>query len=101
MPESRVTLAELFRRTGNAHHQAFAATDGADPAWPEWYADHLRAPLSELFGVSFERGPLADVLRLIDAELERETGAPEWPFFYADWFLARYPTAQSDSALPS
>jgi hypothetical protein len=35
-------LEELFRETGEAHHQAYIETDGADPEWPLWYADYLR-----------------------------------------------------------
>ena len=31
-------LAALFRETGAAHHQAFAAKGGDDPDWPAWYA---------------------------------------------------------------
>lgn len=27
-------LTELFRQTGKAHHEAFAASDGADEEWP-------------------------------------------------------------------
>ena len=35
-------LEELLRETGEAHHQAYIETDGADPEWPLWYADYLR-----------------------------------------------------------
>ena len=34
-------LAELFKKTGQAHHQAFIETDGEDPDWPIWYANYL------------------------------------------------------------
>ena len=27
-------LAELFKQTGEAHHEAFLDTDGEDPEWP-------------------------------------------------------------------
>ena len=39
--ELRTNLVELLRETGRAHHAAFAATDGADPDWSEYYADEL------------------------------------------------------------
>ena len=40
-------LAELFKKTGAAHHEAFAATDGADPDWAIWYADYFHNRLGE------------------------------------------------------
>src|SRR5687767_10590903 len=42
----RITLAEIFRAAGKAHHRAFAATKGDDPRWPEWYARDLAPMLS-------------------------------------------------------
>ena len=35
------SLENLFRETGQAHHQAFLSTNGADPDWPIWYAGYL------------------------------------------------------------
>ena len=35
-------IAKLLRETGHAHHEAFAATDGADPDWPIWYAEYSK-----------------------------------------------------------
>jgi hypothetical protein len=34
-------LANLLNETAEARHKAFAATEGDDPDWPIWYADHL------------------------------------------------------------
>ena len=34
-------LEGLFREVGEAHHQAYIETDGADPEWPLWYAEYL------------------------------------------------------------
>jgi hypothetical protein len=34
-------LANLLNETAEAHHKAFAATEGKDPDWPIWYADYL------------------------------------------------------------
>lgn len=33
-------LEGLFNEVGEAHHQAYIETDGADPEWPLWYADY-------------------------------------------------------------
>jgi hypothetical protein len=35
-------LADLLNETAEAHHKAFAATDGVDDEWPIWYADYFR-----------------------------------------------------------
>jgi hypothetical protein len=34
-------LANLLNETAEAHHKAFAATEGEDPDWPIWYADYF------------------------------------------------------------
>ncbi len=41
-------LEGLFHEVGEAHHQAYIETDGADPEWPLWYADYLRERLVPL-----------------------------------------------------
>ena len=37
--ELRDNIAGFLVQTGQAHHKAFEATDGADPDWPIWYAE--------------------------------------------------------------
>jgi hypothetical protein len=72
-------IAALLTETGAAHHEAFADTDGDDPDWPLWYAEHLRPRLGGALTVS------EIVHRLVDAELRRrETGDPTpWQQLYA------------------
>ena len=62
-------LAALFESIGKAHHKAFEATDGADPEWPSWYAEHLKSRLSELLGASFTKSEL--VYLIVSAEKEQ------------------------------
>ena len=83
-------LAALFRATGEAHHQAFIATDGADPDWPIWYADHLHEPLSKALDSEHTRTEL--VVAFVDAAAEHEARDPNapWPEFYAKFFCERY-----------
>ena len=85
MADPRLEVARLFQATGQAHHDAFAVTDGDDPDWPEWYAGYLLLlPLSELLGVSLGREAIAaDLLR-------SEAATAEWSRYYADWFLAQH-----------
>ena len=54
-------VAALLRQTARDHHQAYLATDGADPDWPWWYAEHLVDPLVDL-GVSLTRSMIVFVL---------------------------------------
>ena len=39
-------LSNLLNETAEAHHKAFAATEGEDPDWPLWYTDYLILPFS-------------------------------------------------------
>ena len=86
-PPSIEHLATLFRETGTAHHQAFAATKGDDPDWPQWYADYLAPRLHGALGKRFEPSTLAADLRRLDAEHRAADTTEPWADFYARWFL--------------
>jgi hypothetical protein len=84
-------LAELLSRTAEAHHRAFAATDGADPDWPAWYASYL---LENGFEDLAEDSTLSatDLSRLlIEADTKHRAEAQEtpWELFYAELLRAR------------
>ncbi len=83
-------LAELFRQTAQAHHQAFIETDGADPEWPAWYAAYLSAPLQELLGVRPTQTELADLLVRIESQRAAEGEGGDWPQYYAAWIIKTY-----------
>jgi len=93
--EKLESLAELFKETGRAHHEAFAATDGVDPDWPIWYADYLKEPFAERFDMIFHKSQL--IYCLMDANFEHQARSPDsiWPEFYANEILERF--APSDS----
>lgn len=83
----RQQLIQLFRDAGTAHHQAFLATNGHDPAWPAWYAAWLAPRLEALLGASVAPPRLeAQLKALEDRRMAR--GLADWPAFYADFFLA-------------
>ncbi len=88
-------LRELFREAGKAHHEEFAATDGTDPEWPIWYADHLVEPLRSRLTARLTRSRI--VYCLVAAEEERQGRAPDspWADFYARHFVECY--ARSDA----
>ena len=86
-PEDR--LAALLRRTAEAHHEAFFATDGVDPNWPAWYAAYL---LENGIGDLLAGAPVSAInltRLLLEAETAHRKEAPEapWEQFYASRLL--------------
>ncbi|MFQ5947652.1 MAG: hypothetical protein ACE5KX_02165 [Acidimicrobiia bacterium] len=90
-------LADLLRETGEAHHEAFIESDGVDPEWPLWYADHLHDRLPDLIGTGLTKSKL--VWLLVEADRQRTADAPEsdWPSYYADFFLEAARTGERTS----
>lgn len=80
----------MFREAGEAHHQAYLETDGADPDWPIWYADHLHGRISTLLNARFTRSELVYLLISLDRELQRDAPGADWADFYARRLLERY-----------
>ena len=95
LESTRQQVVDTLVETGKAHHQAFLATDGEDPEWPIWYAEHLQQPLGKLLGFEFTRSRL--VYCLMDAEYERAARdeAAEWAPFYAAHFLEHFAAAEA------
>lgn len=93
-------IASLLRETGEAHHAAFAATDGEDPEWPIWYADFIRDRLADEFGIEYTKSQL--IYCLMRADMEHQARAPDsdWVDFYAHEMVehcALSPTAAADT----
>lgn len=76
-------IAALLVETGHAHHEAFRATDGADPDWPIWYADHARDAFAERFGIEFTQSELIYCLMRADIEHQARSPGSDWAEFYA------------------
>ena len=76
-------LAALFKRTGEAHHQAFLDTDGDDPEWPLWYAEYLHDRLIPFLAAPLTRSRL--VFCLVETDDEHRATDPDapWPQYYA------------------
>lgn len=80
-------LADLFRQTGEAHHQAFLDTDGADPEWAIWYAEHLQDQLAPYLAAPITRSRLVFCLIGADDEHRATESDVPWPEYYAERFL--------------
>jgi hypothetical protein len=83
-------LEDLIRETGEAHHQAYIETDGADPEWPLWYAGYLQERLGRLLEASFTKSELVYLLIWVANEQPLNAPGADWARYYADFFLQRY-----------
>ena len=86
------SLEGLFREAREAHHQAYIETDGADPEWPLWYAEHLRERLGALLNASFTKSELVYLLILVANE---PTGAAITPSSSSGFTFRQGPTLRS------
>src|SRR5260370_3345991 len=85
------TLAALLHQTAEDHHVAFKATDGMDPDWSIWYADHLiERGLEKLLDARLLKSDLIYLLVLADKEQSREAPGAHWERYYSDFFIRRY-----------
>lgn len=87
------TLAEmvsLFERAGKAHHEAYAATDGADPDWPIWYAGYLHEDLTRVLNAGFTKSELVYLLVGLDKEIQQRAPGANWHRYYARALMNRY-----------
>jgi hypothetical protein len=90
-PELAGRITDLLRETGEAHHEAFADTDGADPDWAIWYAERMHQRLGALLGATITKSEL--VYLLMSAGKEQAIRAPgsDWRKYYAQFLVERYP----------
>ena len=84
---SQSELASLLKKAGNAHHEAYSASDGVDPEWASWYAPYLQASIGDRLGRKITRSEL--VYLLIKAEHEQAAAGDKsaWPTYYAGVIL--------------
>jgi hypothetical protein len=83
-------LANLLNEAAEAHHKAFAATEGVDPDWPIWYADYLLEKMQQILNAKFTKSEL--IYLLVSADKKNGVVAPGayWPRFYAKYIISRY-----------
>ncbi len=92
-------LARALKRIGEAHHEAFEATDGADPDWAIWYAARLRERLNELLSCRFTQTDVVILLAGADRELRSRDPDADWPTFYAEYIAERFLASDPDEKL--
>jgi len=75
-----MTTAELLHEAAEAHHVAFAATDGEDPEWAAWYAPWL---LEHGLDTALTADELHRTLVELDEEYSAKPRDERWEDFYA------------------
>ncbi len=88
--ETQDRIAALLEGTGKAHHQAFLATDGADPEWAIWYAKHLQGPLHDILDIPFTVTELTRTLSELAEAYQAKAPTTPWAAFYAGEIVARH-----------
>lgn len=83
-------LADLLNETAEAHHKAFAVTEGIDPDWPIWYADYLFDKMRQILKAKFTKSELVYLLVVADKEMGSVVPSAYWPRFYAKYFVNHF-----------
>lgn len=94
-------FADLFVETGHSHHQAFLATDGADPEWPLWYAQYLQGKVDSFLDASPTRSKLVQCLLNADEAYSSQARDQPWPEFYAKYMISLGQTGLHNPAMPT
>jgi len=87
----REKIAALLHQTAEDHHVAYKETDGVDPDWSLWYADHLlKQSFDKLLDAKLLKSDLIYLLVLVDKQQMSEAPGSHWENYYADFFVRRY-----------
>ena len=91
MAKKKVVAAveKLFREVGKAHHEAFRESNGADPEWPLWYAEHLCQDLAELLDSEPTKSRLVYLLVQAEKKGSKNKKKGDWPKYYARYLVKR------------
>lgn len=84
------TISDCLIETAEAHHKAFAATEGEDPDWPLWYSDHLHERMCNLLKAKFTKSELIYMLVMADKKMGLHAPGAYWPSFCARLFVQEY-----------
>jgi hypothetical protein len=84
---SAAQLADLLKRTGDAHHAAYEATDGTDPEWASWYSAHLQTLVGNGLGRSITRSELVYLLCKAQKNQDATGSKQSWTDYYAKLIL--------------
>jgi hypothetical protein len=80
-------LADLLKRTGDAHHAAYKTTDGTDPEWANWYSGHLQTLLGDGLGRPITRSEIVYLPCKAEMQQAADGSDEAWPLYYAKLIL--------------
>lgn len=80
-------ITQLLMQTGQAHHQAFIATDGVDPEWALWYANYTQSKLNSLLNSSLPQAHIVYELIRLEKEMASSDTKDHWTQYYAAAFV--------------
>ncbi len=84
-----VSLRGLLRATAHAHHRAYAATDGVDSEWAQWYGRQAGAALGGLVGGEIGAEALGRLLAEAHELHHKEAVQTPWETFFSRFLLER------------
>jgi hypothetical protein len=90
MDQKTEALAELFRQTGGAHHEAFKSSNGDDPEWPIWYAEYLIDKLPAHLGAKLTKSHIVYIVMQLDFDQKAYAPGSDWARYYARSLMQRY-----------
>jgi hypothetical protein len=93
MAASVKDLGDLLHEVAETHHVVWKITDGTDPDWASWYADHLlrltRFP--EMVGQPVVRSELVYLLVKLDKDYTaQQPAAARWEDYYAEKLIEHF-----------
>ena len=90
MTESIDQIAALLKEAGDAHHQAYLATDGFDPEWPLWYAGYLLDKLPSLLQAELTKSELTYLMVYLSNSHPLHAPGSRWDHYYAKVLVNKY-----------
>jgi hypothetical protein len=86
MSDQRISandLAAPMKKTGDAHHAAYGASEGVDPEWAIWYSAHLQTLLGNGLGRPITRSEIVYLLCMGQEHQTIDGSGEPWPRYYA------------------
>jgi hypothetical protein len=80
-------LDAVLKAAGPAHHAAYIETDGDDPEWPLWYAEHVLGEVRDILGrPDLTLSRLVAAFVAADDDYARSPSEVPWHRHYAERF---------------
>jgi hypothetical protein len=85
-------LSELLHEVAETHHVVWKITDGTDPDWASWYADHLLrlTHFQDLIGKPVVRSELVYMLVKLDKDYSAQQPSERWEDYYAQKLMEHF-----------